>query len=709
LLALSLGWAAAAHYSVRFVDIGPNHLKRIIEPRRSYQIFGRVADWPDLKERYTEIKVEVDSLRLPGEPSWRAPRVDGAVLLKISDTTTTLQRGDRIAVAARIYPIESRPNQRGFDYGRYLNLRGVHGVVYLTTPLSVQIGHRGSVGYVAVVDHIRAAIRGSLSRNLGPESAALAAGLLIGETRDIPAEIYAMFRDSGTLHVLAVSGSNVALIVLFAAFLLRPFGLRPTVRSVILVLLVVIFAGLAYADPSVMRAAIMATLVVLAGQVHRPYDLNNVIAATALVILIFEPSQLFDVGFQLSFVTAWGLIFMVPPVLGLFERKERRWYRWVAFPLVVCLVAQVCSTPLIACHFGRVPLVSVLANLAIVPLVALAVLGILLLLAADLLLPLLGAFVGSLLDLWLKGVIEVLRLFGGQHMPVLQIGGRLQSTWGFALVVSVYLILVLGVLAIRHRWARRLGLLAALTVLTGGLLTAVLVGGGGPGTKIEMHAIPGGIAVLAGSPDDESRDLVVTNLTGKDYPTDERILGRLLERSGRNALSRLYVLDADFDALADLVNLARAQSAAEIYVHHSLRPSWTDLVLREGDTALARRTGFFGGEARSLESPGVRLSEQGITWRFSSGEIVFANDASAVGPPGAISLERRVLVLGRPWAADADDWVGWRESGFETIVCARIEQPRDEWPDPELGPDQAPPDFVLDLSRLGAYTIELPL
>jgi len=191
---------------------------------------------------------------------------------------------------------------------------------------------------------------------LGPVQFALASGFLIGETRDIPTEIYAMFRDSGTLHLLAVSGANVALVIVFFVWAMRPFSLGPGKRSVILLIVIAVFTGVSYGDPSVMRASIMAALVIGARMLGRPFDLNNIIATAALMILLISPAQLFEVGFQLSFVTAWGLVLVVPRVAAKLQTyHERIWYRWLALPLVVAFVAQVFSAPLIAFYFQRIP------------------------------------------------------------------------------------------------------------------------------------------------------------------------------------------------------------------------------------------------------------------------------------------------------------------------------------------------------------------
>ena len=216
-LAMAFLFFSAFHYTARMHGAGPRHLSRVVVDDARYHIFGRVAGWPLVKASGTEIAVSLDSLGAD-----RVVPVQGQILLKLSDTTTALKRGDRLEFFGRIYPVRGGRNLGGFDYRRYLHLKGLFGIVYLPTLLDVRVSIADRSGVLAWVDDLRTQIRSSLKRNLSPRSAALASGFLIGETRDIPADVYAWFRDSGTLHLLAVSGSNVAMILLFFWVVLRP-------------------------------------------------------------------------------------------------------------------------------------------------------------------------------------------------------------------------------------------------------------------------------------------------------------------------------------------------------------------------------------------------------------------------------------------------------------------------------------------------------
>ncbi len=704
-IGLSFCAMSAFHFSLNHVDIGPGHLSRVASSKQVYHVYGRVADWPDLRSDRTEIKITVDSLR-----SGRTLPVYGAVILKITDTTTALQRGDRVEFKGRIYPVEQGRHRTGkFDYGRFLNLKGVQGVVYLPTVLGVRVDSRSDVGYLGIVDDLRSYISVSLKHNLTPVSAALASGFLIGETRDIPADVYTMFRDSGTLHVLAVSGSNVAVVVVFFLFVLRPFRLSRNRRSVILLGVIILFAGVCYGDPSVVRASVMASLVLIVRILGRRYDLNNIIALAALILLLFDPAQLYDVGFQLSFVTAWGLIAFVPRLTALFETYHGRvWYRFGVFPLLIAVVAQLCSTPVIAFYFERVPVISVFANIVVVPLAGVAVVAILALLTSGLVLPLLGTFVGSLVDPFLRLIVWLLRLMGGESMPVLNTGELLDGSVGLGFVLLAYLLLMLGFWSIRSLRARRCGMIVAAIALNLVLVRAVWSGTDADSATLSLHSVPGGVAGVIGYPERDVCDLVLTGLARKKYSIDETILSPMLQREGFKRIDRIFVLSADYDALGDLANLARRLDANCVYTTARLCGSLHDVIRARDSSRTPIEIVCAGKSECEREAFGLFVSGSGIIVRTREIEVCLVDRVSADLVEPDTTVDNRVLVIGSRWHPSAADWIDLRAAGFTSICCSKVEQPETgQYVAAEQEPDAALPEYVHDLDRSGAVRFDL--
>ncbi len=709
LLGIFFTLLSAFHYCLRMSPSGPNHLTRLVTEPTLYQVYGRVADWPELRPGRTEIVIALDSLETSGGSVANRRPADGAVLLKVTDTTTALQRGDRVSFVARLYPVVPR-DQGGFDYGRFLNLKGVFAQAYLPTLLSVCVDRRPAVGLLAAVDGVRTWIRSAMEEHLSPTGSALARGFLIGETRDIPPDIYGMFRDSGTLHVLAVSGSNVALVLLFFIWVLRPFWLKPNTRAIVLLVVIALFAGLSYGDPSVIRASIMAALVLGARQLRRSYDLNNIVAATALIVLLAEPTQLYDVGFQLSFVTAWGLIFVVPPLAARFERyHDTLWYRWLYLPVIVVFVAQVCSTPIIAYYFDRIPTISLFANLIIVPLVSGAVLGILALIVAHLIWPLLGAFVGSLVNQLLDAVVYLLIGMGGDHIPVIETGALVEGGLGQLVCLVAYLVVVLMVLSSQNRVARRLVVWLLLITLNAGLVWGALIAPAADQGSIECHSIPGGVAVIVRHSALARPDLVLTGLTAREYAIDERILVPLLNERGVDALGAVFLQSADFDALDDLIRTCYAFQTRSLYVPEELEASLTDVRSDPILADVALDVNFFSGPDPGSGQSGYNLSTDLVRVNYGHNRIDIVSRLSSKNFYQADDRTPAVLIVGSKWNPAATDWIRLHRVGYRRIICSRVEQTESTlWPDRELDPDNVPPDYLVDLFHDGFVRLNLP-
>jgi len=707
LACVAVGLMSAFSFRLHITGFGSNHLRQIVTSSATYEIFGRTVDWPEFKGGRTETIVEIDSLSRRDNSGWVGRRAEGRLLLKVTDTTTALQRGDRIAFRARLYPVLAGERHE-FPYARYLNLRGILAQAFMPTLLNVRIDRRPTVGFISLVDRVRSAIRSSLERNLSPQASALARGFLIGETRDISPDIYSLFRDSGTLHLLAVSGSNVALVVLFAVWVMRPFWLGVRSRSVVLLAVIAIFAGLSYGEPSVMRATIMAALIIGARLLGRTYDLNNVIAAAALIILLVNPGQLFDVGFQLSFVTAWGLIFFVPRLAALFGSwHERTWSRWLVLPVIVALVAQIVSMPIVAYYFDRVPVFGVVANLIIVPIVSLAVIGLLVLLAADLIWPLLGSFIGSIVDLWMQGLVAVLHWMGGGNVPIIHLGRLVDSPFALPAILIAYLLMMVTAIAITSVRARRLAVILA--IVAANVAVAIALGATflSADARVAVERVPGGVAAIVWTGNTTKPDLIITGLSRQSYPLDERVLQPMLHRHGSEKLSRLILLNADYSALKDILRLSATLGVDTVYAGRDLAASIGDIRKGMGDSTLQAPVRFFGGQSTALEQSGYSLSQDRITWRLNGTQFDIVDQvrfnslmSSAVQPGGT-------LVIGVQWYPSADDWIRLSQAGYERIICAKIEQPSESpWPDAELGLD-ALPDYLYDLSRSGPVTIRL--
>ena len=305
----------------------------------------------------------------------------GRVQLTVFGETAPLAEGQRIAADVRLHrPIGLR-NPGGFDYPAQLrrdgillvgNARGdrVSPLTPDTPPWPVAVKRWA-------VETIRA--------RLPETSAALLAGLLLGERTALPRETDEGFRRAGVYHLLAVSGFNVALLASSVFATLALVGVPRRGAALAAGVVLIAFALVVGGQPSVLRATVMGLLLLLSVLLERESQVMNALALAALLLLLWDPGDLHDPGFQLSFAATAGLIYLGPPLA---ERLSTwGWPVWLARSLAVSAGAQLAVTPIMLAYFNQLSLIGVVANLFVVPLAApattLGMLALLLSLVSD--------------------------------------------------------------------------------------------------------------------------------------------------------------------------------------------------------------------------------------------------------------------------------------------------------------------------------------
>jgi len=404
-------------YEIKTREFPSNHIKNFAGLNRRVTIEGRISLQPDVRDTKTYLSVSVD--RIDAGVGWL--KTSGKIRLRIRKPTFRFDYGDLIRYRGYLnIPFSSR-NPGGFDYRDYLARKEIFATMSVKFPEDVEILSPG--GGSPFISKIIIPLRGKLMETYShlpsPETRALLAGFILGERRDIPKEIYEMFRKTGTLHLLAVSGSNVGLVLILFLFIFgKLLRLRKSISLILIVPLIIIFCFITRNEPSVVRATIMATLVILAYVFTRDLDLLNIIAFTALVILMVNPLWLYDIGFQLSFAATTGIAYLLTKV-SIPSPKRKRWPRkvWIYCYSIflITLAAQLATAPIIAYHFNNFPLVSFIANLPVIALVMVAVYGGVILSLVSTLSSFAASIIAFPLDLVLLFTISTVNFFG--HLP----------------------------------------------------------------------------------------------------------------------------------------------------------------------------------------------------------------------------------------------------------------------------------------------------
>jgi competence protein ComEC len=370
LIALFLG---ATRFQLTRPNITPEHIAWYDDRPQIYAITGRLVAYPDLRDRYTLLRVNVEQLTSLADQS---THVVHGLLLARTPAGGDWRYGDQVRLQGYLQtPFESEE----FSYRDYLAHQGVY--AYFTCGFGnpetcAQLLQRGGGNPLrAAVYNLRQNAVQVVFRIFPDPEAALMAGILLGVETGIPESVQQAFNDTGTTHIIAISGFNFAIVAaLFVALFGRLLGRW---RGMVAAFLgIALYAALAGATAGVVRAAIMGGLSVFAVQIGRRQNGLNSLAFVAALMAFADPHVLWDVGFQLSFMATLGLILYADSLSRAFigfagSHLPGATAQRLAAPIgeyfLFTLAAQLTTLPLILYYFHRLSLISLLANPLVLP------------------------------------------------------------------------------------------------------------------------------------------------------------------------------------------------------------------------------------------------------------------------------------------------------------------------------------------------------
>ncbi len=330
-------------------------------------ITGVVTQQPDRRE-YKQSAVMAAEQLLVGE---QLRQVDGQVLLRLPPNPE-LQYGQRLTVSGRL----EQP-QRGddFDYRMYLARHGIYAL--MSKPKVTLLAAEGGTWWQRSMLRLNDHARRTGVRLISEPHASLLVGILLGVQSTIPDDVLEAFSATGTSHILVISGWNISVIIAGVVGLLQTWNIsrkRAAALCLPVIVLYVLFVG---ATPSVVRAAVMGSLAVVAVLVERETEAWTALLVACVAMTLSDPNVLWDIGFQLSALATAGLFAFARPIEQWLERLGPfRWrgLRWTIEPLTATLAASLLSLPVILYHFGRFSLIAPIANVLMLPVVPYAML-----------------------------------------------------------------------------------------------------------------------------------------------------------------------------------------------------------------------------------------------------------------------------------------------------------------------------------------------
>ncbi len=421
--------------------------------------------------------------------------VHGKILLNcVMDTS--FRYGQIIRFKTKLKIPRNFHNPGGFDYENYLRFKGilVHGFISNPTNLIILRENQGHP-LLTQLEAFRSQLKTIIRANAGSPAGEIIQAMILGDQKEIPKEIQDQFNRTGVSHIIAISGFNVGIIAFFSILIVRMIMktseyllLRFNITKVSLALSfipIAIFTLIAGMGISVVRAAIMALAFLVAILLGKERDLYHTLALAALLILAVSPPSLFDISFQLSFSAVAAILFMTPKLTALIPKPPvegkpriqlfiyRRLYD-IALFMVVSVSATLGTLPLVVFYFNRMSLITLPANLVVVPIMGIMALPVSMTI-------ILAAPFSASLTAWLiklSALLIEISLFMVEYFASLSWAAYYVATPN-ALEIIVYCLLLLILFSlIDNRTKRRHALPSEIESLSrrGGVLTGVLVG-----------------------------------------------------------------------------------------------------------------------------------------------------------------------------------------------------------------------------------------
>lgn len=364
LTALFLG---AARYQLSVPKFDAHHIAFFNDRDYDLLITGTIVEPPDYRDEYTNLRVQVQKVDT-GEGDLEEA-VNGLLLVRVSNNQI-YHYGDIIRLRGKL---KTPPENEDFSYRDYLASKHIHS--YMTSAEVTILPGVGGNPFSRTMYAIKDRSLENIYRIFPDPESSLLAGVLLGVDTGLTRELQQAFKNTGTAHIIAISGFNISIIAgIFFAFFSKFLG--PRRGSLLAILGIAFYTLLVGADAAVVRAAIMGSLALFARQVGRRQFALNTLLAVAMLMCLWNPLYIWDVGFQLSFFATLGLILYATPLSEAANRLITRYFPTSTAErfaelfsefVLLTLAAQITTIPIMAYHFQRISLVSFIANPFILP------------------------------------------------------------------------------------------------------------------------------------------------------------------------------------------------------------------------------------------------------------------------------------------------------------------------------------------------------
>jgi competence protein ComEC len=517
---------------------------------RYVKLIGSIADEPSLSEDLYRITLMANEIVIRGKRS----KISGRVSILIKGSGISIRYGNKIAVHGKLSNIISTHNPGIASSGDLMAKRRIN-CQMISNASNVEIIARSignPVKYLSIIikNKLISVIQNTMKE---PYSSLLGSIVFGSQASPLPDELQDNYRTAGVIHLLVVSGTQVSIILASVLAVCGSFGFSRNIRMMTATLANLMFTVMVGAGPSIVRAAVMCEAALIAKAFERENDFYNSLAISAFVLLALNPLNLFDIGFQLSFMATWALFYVAPAIE---DRLKERSPKLLANTIAISVAPTITTTPVILYNFGQVSFVSIVSNFLIIPWVEVTViLGFISTLIGSIFAPF--AYVtGNTLTLILALLNGIVYFLSG-----LPFACRYFAPPGLLAISIYYIILISGVEIMKGRLQIKFNKASLLIVLVlAGILFAwspsiaandliVTFIDVGQGDSILIESPSGKKALIDGGGRQEN---VSSSSIKKEDPVGKSIIVPFLRKKGINELDLVILTHPHDDHVAGL-------------------------------------------------------------------------------------------------------------------------------------------------------------
>lgn len=440
-LSMSLFVFSVAYYRTWSINElhDKSHFSHYLSDKKLY-FEGQIADMPVIKGKRVKTKIKVHKMGFSPDSLFS---VSGNVLTYIEkdSISTKIEYGDQLVFHQKLNVITPPTNPEAFDYKQFLHFQNIHYQIFIKENEYQKIEELNSFSIFKFAYQQRKKFLKHLREHLyDSQSFSVGSALILGYKDEMSEEIRERYKETGAMHVLAVSGLHVGLIYLIISFFFdKVFKIKNRlfrlIRGSFCLFGIWSFALLTGMSPSVLRASTMFTVIIVGYTISRNANIYNSLAVSAFVLLLYDPFLLLSVGFQLSYLAVFGIVYFQPKIALLFhcENKIANFF-WQLF--CVSLAAQFITLPLSLYYFHQFPTYFWLSGLIVVPAASIILSGGILIFLFEEFIPFVASYLGKALYCFISLVND--SLFFIQKLPLSLIKGIWISAFSaFLVYVSI--------------------------------------------------------------------------------------------------------------------------------------------------------------------------------------------------------------------------------------------------------------------------------